>query len=52
MVLNKWGHLKRETFLDFELKVTDRKVVLAQYWFDKISDLRRNYFRNKTFPAL
>ena len=46
-VLDKWTRLKRTTFLNYEPQTMNRRIVLAQFWFDKVAEIRRNYFRKR-----
>lgn len=41
-VTNEWENVDENQYLNFKPKTTSRKMVLAQYWFDRI-----NQFRNK-----
>ena len=41
MVLDKWDHVTPEQLTGFRVTTKSKKLALAQYWFDRIEEVRK-----------
>ena len=47
MILDDWDSVDKDSILRLDVPTRSRRVVMAQYWFDRINCVRDSYLRKK-----